>query len=122
MFQQPRELVERRNTAGRVFQHFGLRRVHGAQRLPCADLPMQLFQRQQRAEMPRVDREHILPRLNRLAVLVLSLQNLCLSREQGDALRRLLSEFYFAFEIGEQMGPVVLLGAHTRASASTAGR
>ena len=40
VLQQPRELVERGNSAGRVFEYVGLRRVHGAQRFPGANLPM----------------------------------------------------------------------------------
>ena len=115
MLQQPRELVERRDAAGRVFQYFGLHRVHAAQRLPGAHLPMQLLQREQ--WLPRCVGsigEHVFPRLDRLAVLVLSFQHLRLASEQGDALCGFLGKLQLALEIGKQVGPVVLLGAHAR--------
>ena len=114
MLQQPRELVERRNTASRVFEHLGLRRVHGAQRFPRADLPMQLFQCQERAEVLWHRRRAHLPKPESLggACPVAPAPVLC--ARTGDALRRLLGELHFAFEIGQEMRPVVLFGAHAR--------
>ena len=60
-----------------------------------------------------VDCEDIFPGLDRLTMLVLAFQHLRLAREERDSLSRIVGKLDLSLEVGEQMRPVLLLGANT---------
>ena len=83
-------------------------------RYPCADLAVQLFEREKGPQVTAVDGENVLPGLNRLPMLVLPLEHLGLACEQRSSLRRAVRGLELAREVRQQARPNPIHGANAR--------